>query len=229
MLQGVNSNHHFSVSKGMHNHFEIDDLYQLVRYARFDDRAFKNQQLDEQKLLTDLSALKVQENIATKDAIEILTTDHQYLTDLFLAYENLANASQDNSVEKAQLIAEICTELALHTQIEEKIFYPAAKAALLNTDYLVDEPIIEYAGLMALIADVEHDQLLGKCCENKIKVLSEYLQHHVKQERDLFPQVRTANIDLQALGQEMALEKLALTAQHRALMSDKDCKFKGLS
>lgn len=204
--------------------FQIDDLYHLVRYARF----------DEQKLLSNFS----QNNTANQDAIDLLTADHQYLTDLFVAYDNLSNASRDNAVEKAHLIAEICTELSIHTQIEEAIFYPAVKAALLNDGYFMDEPIIESAGLLALIADIEYDQSAGINCEGKIKILAEYLKYHVNQDRDsLFPKLRlaqsTAQIDLLALGQQIATKKSMLIAKHRALLDQKNTQsasqFQGMS
>ena len=228
MLQAVNpnTNNNFSISNSVQQHFEIDDLYQLVRYAHFDDRQFKRQRFDQQKLLTNQSI----EKLFHENAIEFLTTDHQYLSDLFTAYANLSKAKQDNSVEKAHLIAEICVQLSLHTQIEESVFYPAARTALLNEGFVMNEPIIEYAGLMALIADVEHDQLRGKNCEKKIQVLSEYWNHHVKQDQDeLFPQLVATGIDLQALGQKIALEKQVLNANYPTLVDENSSRFKGLS
>ena len=212
MLQVLNLN----TKNNANIHNEIKELDQLIRFTSF------NQQQS-------FSRSSPKEISSTKDAINLLTADHQYLTDLFLAYENLANASQENSVEKAHLVAEICSELLIHSQVEETVFYPAAEKALINYHHSMEEPIIEYAGLVALIADVEQDQQRGKNSEAKIKVLSEYWKHHVKQEQDLFPKLRATGIDLEALGRVIAGEKQAIIVKRRALISEKMLNFKGLN
>lgn len=62
---------------------------------------------------------------ASTDAIALLKADHAAVSQLFDVYGNARSAPK-----KKALVAEICTVLSVHTQIEEEIFCPAVKAAL---------------------------------------------------------------------------------------------------
>ncbi|WP_020167324.1 MULTISPECIES: hemerythrin domain-containing protein [Methylotenera] len=158
------------------------------------------------------------------DAITLLTADHDYLTHLFLDYNNAETTSV-----KERLALEICTELLVHTQVEEEIFYPLVKT-ILDKGATLPEPIIEYEGLKALIADIEAIYLPGNCFDDQIKFLAEYVKHHVKEDHEqIFPKLRLSNIDLKALGQEIALRKLALTRDRHALISARNKKPKDIS
>ena len=150
----------------------------------------------------------------TADAITLLTADHDYLARLFLDYKNAATG-----IEKQRLASEICTELLVHTQVEEEVFYPVVKT-LLDQGATLPEPIIEYEGLKALIADIETIYLPGNCFDDKIEFLAAYVKHHVKEDHEqIFPKLRLSNMDLQELGQEIALRKLALIRDRHAIIS----------
>jgi len=50
-----------------------------------------------------------------------------------------------------------------------------------------------------------------------VQVLSEQIEHHVKEEEtELFPQVRKADLDLDALGEQLAERKKELLKTYRA-------------
>lgn len=150
----------------------------------------------------------------TADAITLLTADHDYLTRLFLDYKNAATG-----IEKQRLASEICTELLVHTQVEEEVFYPVVKTVL-DKGATLPEPIIEHAGLKALIADLETIYLPGNCFDDKIEFLAAYMKHHIKEDHEqIFPKLRLSNMDLQGLGQEIALRKLALIRDRHATIS----------
>lgn len=130
-----------------------------------------------------------------KDAIAILRADHSLVSGLFAEYEKSRSASK-----KKALVAQICTELSVHTQVEEEIFYPAFKTALRDKE-LIPEATVEHATLKDLIAQVEGQEPDGEMFDAKIKVLSEYVKHHVKEEhKDMFPKARGSKLDLEALG-----------------------------
>ena len=144
------------------------------------------------------------------DAIALLKADHEAVAQLFSEFEKTRSSSN-----KKALVAEICSALSVHAQVEEEIFYPAVKAAL-KDKVLVPEAIVEQASLKALIAQLEGDEPDAEMFDAKVKVLGEYVQHHVKEEHaEMFPKARAAALDLLDLGARMATRKAELMA-HRA-------------
>ncbi|HEA3090388.1 TPA: hemerythrin domain-containing protein [Aeromonas salmonicida] len=144
---------------------------------------------------------------ATKDAIALLRADHKEVSDLFADYEK----TRSNAKKKA-LVAKICSELSVHTQIEEEIFYPAIKTAL-KDKLLVPEATIEHGGIKDLIAQLEGAEPDGEMYDAKVKVLSEYVEHHVKEEQSgMFQKAKTTSLDLVELGARMAARKADLLA-----------------
>ena len=145
---------------------------------------------------------------AAKDAIALLKADHEAVSQLFNEYEKTHSASN-----KKALVAEICTALSVHAQIEEEIFYPAVKAAL-KDKLLVPEATVEHAGVKDLIAQLEGVGPDGEMYDAKVKVLSEYVKHHVKEEQnEMFPKAKAASLDMLDLGARMVARKTALMAQ----------------
>jgi hemerythrin superfamily protein len=145
-----------------------------------------------------------------QEATALLRADHKLVDDLFEQYEKARSTAR-----KKALISEICEELTIHAQIEEEIFYPQVKQALKDHD-LVPEAIVEHATLKSLIAQLEQEDLEenSEMYDAKVKVLSEYVRHHVKEEQnELFPKVRDSKLDLKALGAELQQRKEELKAQ----------------
>jgi hemerythrin superfamily protein len=150
------------------------------------------------------------ENVQTKspDATVLLRADHQVVSNLFADYEKT-----QSSAKKKQLVAEICSELTVHAQIEEEIFYPAVKVALKDKE-LIPEATVEHASLKALIAQIEGKEPNGEMYDAKIRVLSEYVAHHVEEEQnEIFPKARATKLDLLELGARMVERKAELLAQ----------------
>jgi hypothetical protein len=136
------------------------------------------------------------------NAIELLKSDHREVESLFADFE-------EPSSDKIGLGRTICTELMIHTEIEEELFYPAAKEALGGDDAdLVSEANVEHGSLKQLIADLDGSGPDDELFEARFKVLKEYVQHHVKEEeRELMPAVERTSVDLDALGRELAKRK----------------------
>lgn len=144
---------------------------------------------------------------AAKDAIALLRADHGTVSGLFADYEKT-----NSSNKKKTLVAEICSELRVHAQIEEEIFYPAVKAAL-KDKLLVPEATVEHGGIKDLIKQLEGVEPDGAIYDAKVKVLSEYVEHHVKEEQnEMFPKVKATSLDLVELGARMASRKADLIA-----------------
>jgi hemerythrin superfamily protein len=145
---------------------------------------------------------------APGSAIALLKKDHREVEGYFEEYEEL----KDDKA-KAELAKKICTALKVHTQIEEQIFYPKARAATKDND-LLDEALVEHAGAKHLIAEIEAMKPGDDLYDAKITVLGEQIKHHVKEEEEeLFPEVEESKMDVTAVGKEMAARKSQLMAQ----------------
>lgn len=145
---------------------------------------------------------------APKDAIALLKADHEAVSQLFAEYETTRSVAN-----KKALVAQICTALSVHAQIEEEIFYPAVKTAL-KDKLLVPEATVEHAGVKGLIAQIEGVEPDGEMYDAKVQVLSEYVKHHVKEEQtEMFTKAKASSIDMVELGARMAARKNELMAR----------------
>ena len=143
-----------------------------------------------------------------QDAIQLLRADHRKVQNLFDQFEKARGDDR-----KAALAQEICTELKVHAQIEEEIFYPSAREALKEQD-LIDEATVEHASAKELIAQIEQAQAGDELFDAKVIVLGEYIRHHVKEEQnEMFPKLKKTKLDLKALGEQLAERKEALMAE----------------
>jgi hemerythrin-like domain-containing protein len=146
------------------------------------------------------------------NAIDLLKGDHDDVDNLFSQYEDSKDGS--DGTEKAMLVGQICDALTVHAQIEEEIFYPAARAAVGEGDGkdLLDEAAVEHQTLKDLIARLEAAPTDDPLYDAGVKVLSEYVKHHVKEEEnELFPKCKASPMDLDAVGRQLADRKTALT------------------
>ena len=147
----------------------------------------------------------------TQDALALLKEDHHKVEKLFKDYES---AKGDGRKEK--LARQISLELTIHTTIEEEIFYPACKGKI-DEDKL-KEAYVEHDAAKLLMAEIEAGSgQSDDYFDAKVQVLGEEIDHHVKEEEDeLFPEVRKADIDTKALGQQLAERKRELMKEYKA-------------
>jgi len=142
------------------------------------------------------------------DATHLLAEDHRKVEDLFEQFEK---ASGDGRKEK--IARQICTELKVHSMIEEEIFYPALRGKIDDDD--LDEAYVEHDGAKMLINEIEAGGPDEHFYDAKVKVLQEQIEHHVEEEEKrmegLFSQARKAGLDMDALGQQLAQRKAELT------------------
>ena len=145
-----------------------------------------------------------------KDGLQLLTSDHRKVEELFANFEKASGASA-----KEKIVKQICTELKIHAQIEEEIYYPEIRGKV--EEDALDEAYVEHDSAKLLINELEAAEPDESFYDAKVKVLQELIEHHVgeeeKQRDNLFQQTRAAEVDLAALGERLAARKAELTAQ----------------
>jgi hemerythrin superfamily protein len=146
---------------------------------------------------------------APRDAIALLKQDHRAVEALFAAFE------EADESEQSELATRICQMLTVHTQIEEELLYPQAKEAFgEEEDEMVYEAEIEHGSAKELIAKIEGGTPEDPEFKPLVKVLSEYVKHHVKEEeKQLFPALKETELDLKELGSQLAQRKMQLMEQ----------------
>lgn len=145
-----------------------------------------------------------------QDAITLLTSQHDDVKALFEKFDNLGERT---TTSKKKLADEICEQLIMHTAIEEEIFYPALRDTSKEMEDMLDEAFVEHASAKDLIAQVQEMDPGDDLYDAKVKVLGEYIDHHVEEEEEeMFPKVRKLKLDLEALGAEMAARRDELLA-----------------
>ena len=141
---------------------------------------------------------------ATTDAITLLKEDHRKVEALFEQFEK---AQADR---KRKLAKQICTELTVHAMIEEEIFYPACKGKIEDEEVL-EEAYVEHDGTKVLISEISKAGAGDEFFDAKVKVLSEMIKHHVKEEEKrsdgLLAQAKAAGLDIQRLGEQLLQRK----------------------
>ncbi len=151
-------------------------------------------------------------NRSDSDAIDLLKKDHEDVDLLFKEYEAKKDTASDKA--KAALAAMICKALAVHAAIEEELFYPRVRQVHEGIGKLLDEAAVEHQSLKDIIARLNRAPSSDPLFDAGVKVLSEFVKHHVKEEEnEIFPKVRSSNLNLQALG-------LALLARRTELLDD---------
>jgi hemerythrin-like domain-containing protein len=142
-------------------------------------------------------------------ALEVLMADHDYVKK---AYREFQKLDPEEDLEEAQaLVKNVCAALKVHTAIEEKILYPAARRALKDKD-LLEEAEVEHASAKILIRQLERMKPKDPKFAATFTVLCEYVEHHVKEEEnEMFPKLRRARLNLRALGKKLLARKIALS------------------
>jgi hemerythrin superfamily protein len=148
---------------------------------------------------------------AKKDATALLQRDHREVQRLFKQFGKLSD--DEAAAEDRQVLAErICMMLSVHADIEEELFYPAARTAEVKAD-LLDEAEVEHASAKELIAQIRAMKPDEALYDAKVIVLGEYVNHHVEEEEtEMFPKCRKSDMDLVTLAEEMAQRKAELMA-----------------
>ncbi len=147
------------------------------------------------------------------DAVDLLDADHVVVKKLFTEFKKLCEADAPAEARKA-LADKICMELTIHAELEEQIFYPAAREAISDDD-LLNEAEVEHASAKDLIAQITEMSAEEELFDAKVIVLGEYIDHHVEEERDeMFPKARKSDMDLKGMVDELKTLKEELIANY---------------
>ena len=147
------------------------------------------------------------------DAVTLLTADHNRVRGLFARFQ--AAEEGGDTAQMAELAAKIITELEVHAQIEEEIFYPAVDTAGEELHDTVSEGIEEHHVATTLIAEIKTLPPDDDAWAAKMKVLIESVEHHAgEEEEEMFPQTRKAfdQATLEDLGMRLEARKAQLGA-----------------
>ena len=146
------------------------------------------------------------------NAMELLEQDHREVEELFDQFDELENDS-----EKQEMAQKICMMLTVHAQIEEEIFYPAARKATGDAE-LLDEALVEHAGAKRLVSEIEEMEAGEELFDAKVKVLGEQIKHHIREEEEeLFPELESSKkMDFQVVGAQLMKRKEELLKEMEA-------------
>jgi hemerythrin superfamily protein len=146
------------------------------------------------------------------DAISLLKQDHGNVETLFKRFEALPD---DDPAEKRRIVDKVIEQLSVHAEVEEQIFYPAARQRLAESG-IVLEALEEHHLAKFALNELEKLPPSSERFDAKFHVLMELIREHVEEEeKDLFPQMRKAlkQPELQELGE--AMERAKATAPTR--------------
>ena len=150
-----------------------------------------------------------------KDACDLLDADHRAVKKMFKEFEELTQSRARSAAQKKlELARRICMELTVHAQLEEEIFYPRLREVLKDTD-MIAEAEVEHQSAKDLIAQIQGMGESDEMFDAKVKVLGEYIDHHVKEERnEIFPKARSARkLDLIGMRDQLMERKEELMGQ----------------
>ena len=149
-----------------------------------------------------------------KDAIALLKQDHEKVRGLLSQLEKAAERGGDRAMK---LVAQVESELKVHTTVEEEIFYPAFRDAARSKD---DKKLYYEANQEHHVVDLVMPEMEQRGSNEefaaKAKVLKELVEHHAdEEEKEMFPKARKLmdKDELRELGERMAERKKELAGR----------------
>lgn len=142
------------------------------------------------------------------DAIDLLKADHRKVELLFDQFEKASETRR-----KAELVRQICTELMVHTRLEEDIFYPACRDVADDAEPL-DEAQVEHDSAKILIAELLQGDPEDDYYDAKVRVLSLQIRQHIQEEEKarsgIFARAKQSGVDTKELRQKIVDRKQVL-------------------
>lgn len=146
---------------------------------------------------------------------DILHKDHQKVRDLFYKYDE---SMQDK--QKQNLTNQILNELYVHSQVEEEIVYALLENEDQDSGALVDEAETEHRMIKYLMAELSHMKPMDEQFDAKVKVLSELVNHHIREEENtMFKKLHDSGLNLEQISESVLERKEELKHQPMPEMS----------
>ena len=162
------------------------------------------------------SATRGSRSAGRVDAVKLLKDDHERVDAMFKRYDRMKEGDE----RKLALLEQILEELRVHAQIEEEIFYPALRTLFEEGEKkkeleLMDEAEVEHDTFKWLMEQLESgDQADEAMRDAHVKVLSEYVKHHVEEEEgEMFKAARKVDLDLEEVGRQLDARKRQLMGE----------------
>ncbi len=140
------------------------------------------------------------------NAIWLLKQDHRKVEELFKDFESSRTTNQ-----RYQLIQQIIKELDVHMRVEEKLVYPILAKEDEEKNGEANE---EHHVVKLVLAELAEANGSESNLKSKVKVLSEIVKHHVKEEENgIFQKIERSGADMDELGQQIVKEKSRLLSE----------------
>lgn len=148
------------------------------------------------------------------NAIWLLKQDHRKVEELFKDFESSRTTNQ-----RYQLIQQIIKELDVHTRVEEKLVYPILAKEDEEKNGEANE---EHHVVKLVLAELAEANGSESNLKSKVKVLSEIVKHHVKEEESgIFQTIERSGTDMDELGQQIVKEKTRLMSENSGTKAKK--------
>jgi iron-sulfur cluster repair protein YtfE (RIC family) len=113
-------------------------------------------------------------------ATSLLKQDHRTVEKLFMEFE---------SSGKASIAEQICEELDLHTNIEERVVYPALREELIDGKQMADHAEREHAEARQLIGRIRRTKDEGRLAAVMSELKHAIEEHVQEEENEVFPKM----------------------------------------
>ncbi len=144
------------------------------------------------------------------DAFKLLKADHKKVAGIL---EKIDATTERGVKTREELFAQLKSELDVHAQIEETIFYPAIEDAK-ETHEITLEAFEEHRVVKQLLSELEAMDKGNETWTARFTVLKENIEHHVEEEEDeMFPKAKKVlgNAEAEALGTRLEAAKAKQT------------------
>ena len=139
--------------------------------------------------------------------VEMLKEDHEKVKALFEEFKDAQGR------QKSEIAKTVIQELEVHAELEERLIYPAIRAAI-DEDDKMNQSIEEHHLVHVLIAELKKLKPSEEKFEAKFNVLGELVKHHIEEEEDeILPQAEQSEVDWEALEIQVMKKKEQLLAK----------------